>query len=177
MATAAQGNGDNNWWVAKLESFALDGTQRVIAAPDMQMNYPRVSPDGRKVAYIGGIMSDFGSVGGDVYVVDIGGGAPVDVTPGFNGSFRWLAWRGKGLVTGLAQGGSEGSALLDPAGTSKVSDVHLEAATYTANVDGSDLPRSGTGHHAWHWCRSPSSMLRGSSTAYWGRPSRSPMAT
>ena len=146
VATAAQGNGDNNWWVAKLQSFALDGTQRVIVAPDMQMNYPRVSPDGRKVAYIGGIMSDFGSVGGDVYVVDIGGGAPVDVTPGFNGSFRWLAWRGKGLVTGLAQGGSEGSALLDPAGTSKVSDVHLEAATYTANVDGS-MSLDRTGHH------------------------------
>jgi dipeptidyl aminopeptidase/acylaminoacyl peptidase len=146
VATAAQGNGDNNWWVARLESFTLEGTQRVILAPSMQMNYPRVSPDGHKVAFIGGLMSDFGSVGGDVYVVDIGGGKPVDVTPGFNGSFRWLAWRGKGLVTGLVQGGSEGSALLDPAGTSKVSDVHLEAATYTANVDGS-ISLDRTGHH------------------------------
>ena len=146
VATAAKGNGDNNWWVAKLESFALDGTQRVIASPDMQMNYPRVSPDGHKVAFIGGVMSDFGSVGGDVYVVDIAGGQAVDLTPGYNGSFRWLAWRGKGLVTGLAQGGSEGSALLDPSGTSKVSGVHVEAATYTANVDGS-ISLDRTGHH------------------------------
>ena len=146
VATAAQGNGDDNWWVAKLQSFALAGTQRVIAAPAMQMNYPRVSPDGRKVAFIGGLMSDFGSVGGDVYVVDIGGGQPLDLTPGFNGSFRWLAWRGKGLVTGLAQGGSEGSALLDPSGPGKVSGTHLEAVTYAEDANG-PIALDRTGHH------------------------------
>ena len=144
VATAAQGNGDNNWWVAKLESFALDGTTRVIAAPDMQMNYPRVSPDGHKVAFIGGLMSDFGSVGGDVYIVDSAGGAPADITPRFKGTFTWLAWRGKELVTGLVEGGSVGSALVDPAGISKVSQVHLEAATHTAGIDGAvSLDRTG----------------------------------
>jgi len=159
VATAAQGNGDDNWWVAKLESFTLDGTTRVIAAPAMQMNYPRVSPDGRKVAFIGGLMSDFGSVGGDVYVVDIGGGTPFDLTPKFNGSFTWLAWRGKGLVTGLAQGGSSGSALLELAGSAKakaaaqltapakVTAVHLEAATYTAGLDG-QMALDRAGQHA-----------------------------
>ena len=45
VGTAAKGNGDNNWWVAKLEHFGLDGSERVIAAPKMQMNAPKVSPD------------------------------------------------------------------------------------------------------------------------------------
>ena len=66
VATAAQGNGDNNWWIAKLVAvdLATPGQARVIAAPKMQMNFPRVSPDGRTVALIGGLMSDFGAVGG-----------------------------------------------------------------------------------------------------------------
>jgi hypothetical protein len=67
----------------------------VLAAPKMQMNMPHVSPDGRTVAFIGGLMSDFGSVGGDVYTVPIAGGEPVDVTPNFAGTFNGIAWRGK----------------------------------------------------------------------------------
>ena len=44
-ATAAKGNGDNNWWVATLDYVdAATGALRVIAAPKMQINMPRVSP-------------------------------------------------------------------------------------------------------------------------------------
>src|SRR5262249_12728762 len=69
-ATAAKGNGDNNWWIATLDYVdAGTGTARVIAAPKMQMNMPRVSPDGKSVVFIGGLMSDWGSIGGDVYLV------------------------------------------------------------------------------------------------------------
>jgi dipeptidyl aminopeptidase/acylaminoacyl peptidase len=99
VATSALGNGDNNWWIAELDR--IDGTtgavQR-IAAPKMQMNQPRVSPDGRTVAYIGGIMSDFGSIGGDVYTVPITGGEPVNRTPGYRGTFTSLLWGRAGLV-------------------------------------------------------------------------------
>ena len=146
VATAAVGNGDNNWWVAKLESFPLEGAAAVIAAPAMQMNYPRVSPDGRKVAFIGGLMSDFGSVGGDVYLVDVGGGQPKDITPDYKGSFRSLAWRGRKLVAGLVVGGEEGTASVDPAAssvTSAVTEVHLQAVSLDS-VDGVvALDRSG----------------------------------
>jgi dipeptidyl aminopeptidase/acylaminoacyl peptidase len=99
-ATGAKGNGDNNWWLATLDYVdAESGTLRVIATPPMQMNMPRVSGDGKTVAFIGGLMSDWGSVGGDVYTVALAGGTPTDVTPGFKGTFRAVAWRGSGLVT------------------------------------------------------------------------------
>ena len=102
VVTSALGNGDNNWWIAELDRIdAASGAVRRIAAPKVQMNQPRVSPDGRTVAFIGGIMSDFGSVGGDVYTVPIAGGEPVDRTPGYRGSFSSLLW-GRAGLTGSA---------------------------------------------------------------------------
>jgi dipeptidyl aminopeptidase/acylaminoacyl peptidase len=99
-ATGAKGNGDNNWWLATLDYVDADtGALRVIAAPHMQMNLPRVSRDGKTVAFIGGLMSDWGPIGGDVYTVPLAGGAPTDITPDFKGTFRGIAWRGLGLTT------------------------------------------------------------------------------
>ena len=68
--TAAKGAGDNNWWVAQL--FAIDaasGQTRLILKPAAQIAVPRWSADGKTIAFIGGIMSDEGSTGGDVYTV------------------------------------------------------------------------------------------------------------
>jgi len=102
VATSALGNGDNNWWVAELDRIdARTGAVSRIAAPKLQMNAPRVSPDGRTVAFIGGLMSDFGSVGGDVYTVSIGGGEPRNLTPNYRGSFTSLLW-GRGGLTASA---------------------------------------------------------------------------
>jgi len=98
VATAAKGNGDNNWWVARLDYVdARNGALRTIAAPKMQMDMPRVSADGT-VAFIGGLMSDWGPVGGDIYIVPLSGGVPVDITPGFHGTFKGVEWRGKALL-------------------------------------------------------------------------------
>ena len=117
VGTAAKGDGDNNWWVAKLEAFGLDGAERVIAAPPMQMNYPRVSPDGRQVAFIGGLMSDFGSVGGDVYAAPFAGGAPKNLTPGYKGSFTSLSpWRGQRISASALVGPDTAMTKVDPAG-------------------------------------------------------------
>ena len=115
VGTAAEGDGDNQWWVASLRAFPIDGAMRTIAAPAMQMNYPRVSPDGSTVAFIGGLMSDFGSVGGDIYTVPFSGGEPANVAPGYAGTFTSLAWMGPRLLAGVVVGGSTGTALLDPA--------------------------------------------------------------
>jgi hypothetical protein len=51
-----------------------------------------VSRDGKLVAFIAGIMSDFGSTGGDVYTMPVAGGAATDVTPGVRASALELGW-------------------------------------------------------------------------------------
>lgn len=120
VVTSAKGNGDNNWWIATLGQVdAASGRLRVLAAPKMQMNMPHVSPDGRSVAFIGGLMSDFGSVGGDVFTVPIEGGEPVDVTPGYKGTFTGIRWQGKALLASVLAGADSGIASIDPARAGK----------------------------------------------------------
>ncbi|HAT29810.1 MAG TPA: S9 family peptidase, partial [Janthinobacterium sp.] len=115
VATSAKGNGDNNWWVAQLSHVdAASGALRLIAAPAMQMNLPQVSADGKTVAFIGGLMSDFGSIGGDVYTVPLAGGVPRNLTPGAAATFNGLAWRGQGLLTTAQIGDRQAALALDP---------------------------------------------------------------
>jgi dipeptidyl aminopeptidase/acylaminoacyl peptidase len=96
VGTAAPGDGDTNWWTAKLYRFARqDGAAQVLYSPAtirQQMTLPTVSPDGRTVAFIAGLMSDFGSVGGDVYAIAIDGGAATNLTPGIKASAISLGW-------------------------------------------------------------------------------------
>ena len=93
VVTSAVGNGDANWWVATLDAVdAATGAVRPIARPATQINFPRVSPDGRTVAFIGGLMSDFGSVGGDVWTVPLAGGTPRNTTAGRPMTVNSLAW-------------------------------------------------------------------------------------
>lgn len=116
VVTAAKGDGDNNWWIAELDHVDLvSGALSRIAAPKDQMNYPRVAPDGKTVAYIGGIMSDFGSVGGDIWLVPASGATPRDVTPGFAGSFTSIAWRGHRLIATALVGDRATILAVDPA--------------------------------------------------------------
>jgi dipeptidyl aminopeptidase/acylaminoacyl peptidase len=96
VGTAAPGNGDNNWWVAKLYAFSAGGADaRVIYTPRdnrQQLAAPKVSPDGSTLAFIAGIMSDFGSTGGDVYSLNLEGGNATNLTPGMRASASALAW-------------------------------------------------------------------------------------
>jgi len=119
VATTALGNGDNNWWVATLDTIdAATGSVRNIARPNTQINAPRVSPDGKTVAYIGGLMSDFGSVGGDVWTVPFAGGNPVDATRDEKASVTSLAWTNGGLRTVRLMGSDMQLAAPGPKGTS-----------------------------------------------------------
>jgi dipeptidyl aminopeptidase/acylaminoacyl peptidase len=97
IGTAATGDGDNNWWTAKLYAFPESGTDaRVIYTPTdarQQLAMPKVSRDGSSVAFIAGIMSDFGSTGGDVYTLAIDGGAVTNLTPDMHASATAISWR------------------------------------------------------------------------------------
>ena len=79
--TYAKGNGDDNWWIARLARVDVaTGAMHDLLAPAFQIDDPQWSPDGNRIAIIGGIMSDFGSTGGDVYLVDAHTGESRDVT-------------------------------------------------------------------------------------------------
>ena len=136
VATSAKGNGDNNWWVATLGHVDLhSGALRVIAAPRLQISLPHVSPDGRSVAFVGGLMSDFGSVGGDVFTVPLAGGEPVDVTPDYAGSFNGLAWKGATLLASSLQGSEMAVVAIDPAAKA-VRTLWSAAVTANGSTDG-----------------------------------------
>jgi dipeptidyl aminopeptidase/acylaminoacyl peptidase len=116
---AADPPGENNWWVAKLytEGFGemkfRAGTNHIghaltpvtpatvvldpvtVAGPlhGLQIAVPRYSPDGKQIAFIGGLMSDQGSTGGDIWVVPSKpGGEPTDITPGIDGTPSFFVW-------------------------------------------------------------------------------------
>ncbi|MFP5204240.1 MAG: prolyl oligopeptidase family serine peptidase, partial [Acidobacteriota bacterium] len=126
---AADPPGENNWWVAKLYTQPVNAagsgpgmgagpaTQpRVVLAPagvdgplhGLQIALPRWSPDGRAIALIGGLMSDQGVTGGDVWMVSAQGGAPRDLTPGRPSTPVWLQWGGnRSLFVSEIAGGEE----------------------------------------------------------------------
>lgn len=110
IGTAAPGDGDDNWWTAKLYAFApQSGAARLLYTPASireQLAEPRVSPDGRTVVFIAGLMSDFGSTGGDVYALSLESGVASDLTPAMPASARALDWSCRGdLLVDLLRGG------------------------------------------------------------------------
>jgi dipeptidyl aminopeptidase/acylaminoacyl peptidase len=113
---AAPPPGEDNWWTAKLytqtrppapwqatlRSCPMNGCDQPYVAFDpntttgplhgLQIAVPRWSPDGSKIAFIGGLMSDQGSTGGDIYVVPSTGGDATDVTPDRPATPVWFVW-------------------------------------------------------------------------------------
>lgn len=99
--------GDATWSLAKL--YILDNSNsgsganvRLLfdaqTAPGLlhgaQMAIPRLSPDGNRVAFLCGLMTDPTIYGGDVCVADTSAGqsSPIDVTPGITGSAQYGEW-------------------------------------------------------------------------------------
>ena len=114
---AADPPGENNWWVAKLYTQALAGPVAPVLDPvaiagplhGLQIAVPRWSPDGKCIAFIGGLMSDQGATGGDVWIVAARGGDPQNITAGRPTSPAWIEWSDKDtlFVSELAGGNSQ----------------------------------------------------------------------
>ena len=98
-AIAAHGAGDSNWYVAQLYTLnAAGGELKAIYKPSLQIAVPRWSHDGKTLAFIGGLMSDEGSIGGDIFTVPASGGKARNVTPGIAASPSWLYWESPGEI-------------------------------------------------------------------------------
>jgi dipeptidyl aminopeptidase/acylaminoacyl peptidase len=140
---AAEPPGENNWWVARLYTEELRegkaGQPRAILAPaevpgplhGLQIAVPRWSPDAASIAFIGGLMSDQGVTGGDLWIVSAQGGEPRNLTPGRPATPAWLAWSGNDhiFITELA-GGEEELVKLHLAGERGAEGVNFGAPVF-----------------------------------------------
>ena len=118
--TAAQPPGDNNWWIAKLyvQPARADAPATLLVDPasarsgslhNLQIALPRWSPDASRISFIGGLMSDQGATGGDIYAVSSSGGTLTNLTPGIRVTPAWLTWTGPQsmLVSQISNGQSQ----------------------------------------------------------------------
>lgn len=134
VATAAHGNGDDNWYVAQIYIFdALQATTpQSIYKSDMQIGTPKWSPDGKSIAFIAGLMSDEGSVGGDIYTLPAdssSGGGARDVTPDIKASPSSLEWSADSRAILFAE-------IID--GQSGVASVNLDSGEVSSLYTGAE---------------------------------------
>jgi dipeptidyl aminopeptidase/acylaminoacyl peptidase len=148
-ASAAHGSGDANWWVARLYLVnAQTGEMREIYKPQLQLADPHVSPDGKNVAFIEGLMSDAGLTGGEVLVVPVAGGAARDLTPNSKTSPSALAWASSDLIVFAQNVDGNSSFASARSGGSKGpifwTGEELVATTSNAWVPGGSFSRDGS---------------------------------
>ena len=119
--SAAQGSGDNNWWIAQIYTLsAAGGELKPVYKPGVQQQIaePQWSHDGKSILFIGGIMSDEGSTGGELYQVSAeGGGEARSLTPGINSSVADFSWPKDSKYVYFSEHYDGGSAVshIDPA--------------------------------------------------------------
>jgi len=139
VVSAAHGSGDDNWWLAELDLIdAMSGALTPLAKPTVQIASPRFSGDGTRIAYIGGLMSDEGVTGGDVYILSAAGGTPEDVTPGLPASVQTLTWNGSKsrLIVTEFEAGDEVLASIDVDSKRQRELWHGAQMIWASTVDG-----------------------------------------
>lgn len=99
---AANPPGENTWWIAKMyvATVGMPDSSKAILDPvtvggslhGLQIAVPRYSPNGKNIAFIGGLMSDQGSTGGDIYLMNADGTGLQDLTTGRKSSPVYVTW-------------------------------------------------------------------------------------
>jgi len=90
ISSAAPSGGRDGWETTPKEILSPSDLPGPLHG--LEIAVPRWSPDGKAIAFIGGLMSDQGVTGGDVWIVDVSGGEPRNLTPGRPASSEWFAW-------------------------------------------------------------------------------------
>ncbi len=140
VMTAAHGAGDGNWYVAEIYTLQADsGEMKTLYKPAQQIAVPRWSPDGSSIAFIGGLMSDEGSTGGDVYLLPATGGAARNLTPGLAASVSGLVWR---------PGGDEILLLESVEGVTSIATLGVRDGKVTPPWNGPETSSPGWWNHA-----------------------------
>ncbi len=149
VATAARGNGDNNWYIAELFTIdAASGAMNSIYKPALQIARPVWSLDGESIAFIEGLMSDEPSVGGDIFVMPASGGKPKNLTPEKKFSASWLAWTTKQTIIYAAEiGGDSAVGSVDPR-TGEVQDIYQGSESISAGLWNPNISLSADGETA-----------------------------
>jgi dipeptidyl aminopeptidase/acylaminoacyl peptidase len=146
---------ESTWYDAYVALLDLDDcSARTLHVPEWQIQGPKLSPDGTRVAFLEGFCSDRGILAGTVRVVDVGDAgvrplaAELDV-----GMVAWrddetllyAGWRGMGssigtlTLDGAAEELHGGSCILGIRYAARVS-ASADAATLVSILDGPDDP-------------------------------------
>jgi dipeptidyl aminopeptidase/acylaminoacyl peptidase len=143
---AAPGDGDDNWYIAEL--YAIDaesGVVRHVFKPSLQVANVKFSPDGKTIAFIGGLMSDEGVIGGEIYALPAQGGEPRDLTPDRKSSPNWFQWSpsSKQILFGEDVAGSSAISTLDLAsGSTETLWKGAESAMFSGDAATSAVVRN-----------------------------------
>jgi dipeptidyl aminopeptidase/acylaminoacyl peptidase len=151
---AAPPPGENNWWVAQLYSQQLgDAQAHAILDPEhtpgslhgLQIAVPRWSPSGDQIAFIGGLMSDQGATGGDIYLISAKGGEPKDITPKADKTAAWIHWLSDSqprLLVSWSRSGAVEIGSINPNSGDHDSGKNTALQTFPASVSDGGLEQS-----------------------------------
>jgi len=129
--TAAPAVEDNRWWTAQLYTVNVEsGRPTLVYKPELQIAYPKWSPDGKYIALIGGLMSDFIAPGGDLYLIETASGVARNLTAGLKSSVTWVGWQASSRVLTAEIVDGEG----------QVASIGLQNGTRQVLWQGTDAP-------------------------------------